>query len=122
MHVVVPNGATIQEWAAYINEADAPGRVTATLRERSQAVTFDLQERLDAGEELAVRVKFIPSVGDGVLAAPPVAPPLTTVEAIPEDTAVLTANPYSVAYSRVYSLANTFAYRHRTWRRSRTAR
>ncbi|MCC6455481.1 MAG: DUF2207 domain-containing protein [Caldilineaceae bacterium] len=69
VRVVVPNGATIQEWAAYINEADARGPVTAMLLEGSQAVTFDLQERLNAGEELEVRVEFTPNVVDGAPAA-----------------------------------------------------
>ena len=43
--------------------------VTATLLEGSQAIIFELQERLDAGEELEVRVEFTPNVVDGAPAA-----------------------------------------------------
>jgi hypothetical protein len=69
VRVVVPNGATVQEWAAYINGADARGPVTATLLEGSQAVIFDLQERLGVGEELEVRVEFTPNIVDGAPAS-----------------------------------------------------
>jgi hypothetical protein len=69
VRVVVPNGATIQEWAAYINSVDARDSVTANLLDGNQAVIFELQNRLDAGEELEARVEFTPNVVDGAPAA-----------------------------------------------------
>jgi hypothetical protein len=58
VRVVVPNGAEIMDWAAYINGIDARNDVTATVIEGEQAVIFELQRRLNPGEELEVRVQF----------------------------------------------------------------
>lgn len=65
VRVVVPQGATVQEWAAYVNGADARDMATATLFEGGSAVFFDLNRRLDSGEEFEVRVEFTPDVVDG---------------------------------------------------------
>jgi len=65
VRVIVPNGATIQQWSAYINDADARSSVSATLLEGNQAIVYELGRRLDAGEGLEVRVEFTPGVVDG---------------------------------------------------------
>lgn len=65
VRVVMPQAASIQEWAAYINGADARDSASAALIEGGQAVTFDLDRRLDPGEEFEVRVEFTPNVVDG---------------------------------------------------------
>jgi len=69
VRVIVPDGATIQQWSAYINDADARGSATATLLEGNQAIVYELQRRLDAGEELEVRVEFTPGIVDGTAPA-----------------------------------------------------
>ena len=48
----------IQEWAAYINEVDARDLASATLHENQREITFQLDQRLEAGEEFEVRVEF----------------------------------------------------------------
>lgn len=64
VRVAVPQGATIQQWSAYINEADARGSAAAELV-GSQAIVYSLQRRLQPGEEFEVRVEFTPGVVDG---------------------------------------------------------
>ncbi|HXF61550.1 MAG TPA: DUF2207 domain-containing protein, partial [Caldilineaceae bacterium] len=64
VRVAVPAGATVQEWAAYINGVDARGSAVAQLV-GNQAVVFALEERLDPGEEFEVRVEFTPNIVDG---------------------------------------------------------
>lgn len=64
VRVVVPEGATIQQWSAYINEADARGSAVAELV-GSQAILYSLERRLQPGEEFEVRVEFTPDVVDG---------------------------------------------------------
>ncbi len=66
VRVVVPEPATVQEWAAYINGDDARGRATAEAVTGGQAVIFDLERRLESGEEFEVRVQFTSGVVDGV--------------------------------------------------------
>lgn len=65
VRVVVPEPATVQEWAAYINGDDARGRATAEVVTGEQAVVFELGRRLESGEEFEVRVQFTPGVVDG---------------------------------------------------------
>ncbi len=48
----------IQEWAAYINGQDARDSATATLGEDGRTIFFDLDRRLNPGEEFEVRVQF----------------------------------------------------------------
>ena len=64
VRVIVPNAASVQEWAAYINGSDARDSATAQLNGNREAV-FDLTERLGAGEEFEVRVEFTPGIVDG---------------------------------------------------------
>jgi hypothetical protein len=52
--------AVIHEWAAYINERDARDSVTATLINDGRTIIFDLDRRLQSGEELEVRAEFAP--------------------------------------------------------------
>ncbi len=65
VRVVVPEGATIQQWSAYVNEADARNRASAELV-GSQAILYSLDSRLQSGEEFEVRVEFTPNIVDGV--------------------------------------------------------
>ncbi|OUC06586.1 hypothetical protein RY27_20105, partial [Litorilinea aerophila] len=65
VRVIMPERATIQQWAAYINGQDARDAATATLVEGNRAVLFDLTRRLNGGEEFEVRVQFTPGVVDG---------------------------------------------------------
>ena len=65
VRVVVPDVARIQEWAAYINGADARDSATAQLMENGQVVIYELTRRLEAGEEFEVRVEFTPGIVDG---------------------------------------------------------
>jgi hypothetical protein len=65
VRVVVPEGATINEWGAYINEVDARNAATAELIEGQQAILFDLTRRLNSGEEFEVRVQFPHGIVDG---------------------------------------------------------
>jgi hypothetical protein len=60
--VTVETPAGIQEWAAYINERDARDAATASLLEGQRGIVFDLDRRLQAGEEFEVRVEFTPDV------------------------------------------------------------
>lgn len=69
IHVVVPQAAQIGQWAAYINSADARDSATATLAEGKHDILFELNRRLDAGEEFEVRVQFTHGVVDGVAPA-----------------------------------------------------
>lgn len=69
VRVVVPDGAQISEWAAYVNEMDARNYATASVVEGNQAVIFDLTRRLDSGQEFEVRVQFTHGVVDGVAPA-----------------------------------------------------
>lgn len=61
--VTVP--APIQEWAAYIDEQDARNSATATVLDDRRTIVFDLERRLQAGEEFEVRVQFEPNVVAG---------------------------------------------------------
>lgn len=60
VQVTTPPGATMVEWAAYVNEYDARegNYATATLSENKRQILFALQRRLSADEELEVRVQF----------------------------------------------------------------
>ncbi|MCL4861924.1 MAG: DUF2207 domain-containing protein [Caldilineaceae bacterium] len=69
VRVVVPDGAQISEWAAYVNEIDARNYAAASVVEGNQAVIFDLTRRLDSGQEFEVRVQFTHGVVDGVAPA-----------------------------------------------------
>ena len=62
VRVLLPNPAVAQQYQAYINGADARGSVTAQLLDDGRAVIFDAARRLNAGEELEVRVEFTPDV------------------------------------------------------------
>jgi len=50
--------AKIREWAAYINETDARESASAVVSENQDEVLFELDRRLEAGEEFEVRVEF----------------------------------------------------------------
>ncbi len=63
--VTVRVPAAVQEWAAYINEFDARDSATATVMENENTVLFDLDRRLQSGEEFEVRVQFTPGVVAG---------------------------------------------------------
>jgi hypothetical protein len=67
VRVIVPNAATIQEWAAYINERDARDSASANLVGDGQAILFELGRRLQSGEEMEVRVEFTPGIVDAVV-------------------------------------------------------
>ncbi len=56
--VRVKTPGPIQEWAAYINGQDARDSATATLAEDGATIFFDLDRRLNPGEEFEVRVQF----------------------------------------------------------------
>ena len=64
VRVTVPSGAEIHEWAAYVAENDARNIATATLADGSQEILFDVDSRLQSGEDFEVRVEFT----DGVVA------------------------------------------------------
>ena len=66
VRVMVPAQATVQEYAAYINAADARDSASATVAGADQGVIFDLDRRLNPGEEFEVRVEFTPGIVDGV--------------------------------------------------------
>ena len=57
VRVIVPDGAPIQEWSAYINEVDARDSATAEVLDGNQAVIFNVG-RLAVGEDFEVRVQF----------------------------------------------------------------
>lgn len=66
VRVLPPPPAQVQEYAAYVNSADASSRATATLvGEAKEGVIFELGDQLDAGEEFEVRVQFDADVVDG---------------------------------------------------------
>jgi hypothetical protein len=69
VRVIMPQDANIQEWAAYINDYDAQESATANLFDGGSAVFFELDRRLNSGEEFEVRVEFTPNVVDGAPAA-----------------------------------------------------
>ena len=50
--------AEIQEWAAYINGRDAKDSASATLLEGRRTIVFDLDRRLNSGQDFEVRVQF----------------------------------------------------------------
>ncbi|MFZ1755595.1 MAG: DUF2207 domain-containing protein, partial [Caldilineaceae bacterium] len=56
VNVFVP--AEVQEWAAYINGRDAKDSASATLLEGKKTVVFDLDRRLNSGQDFEVRVQF----------------------------------------------------------------
>ncbi len=56
VNVTVP--AEIQEWAAYINGLDAKDSASATVLEGRKTVVFDLDRRLNSGEDFEIRVQF----------------------------------------------------------------
>lgn len=64
VRVRVPGAAAVQEWAAYINGADARDSATAQVAGDDEVV-FDLTQRLNAGQEFEVRVEFTPGIVDG---------------------------------------------------------
>jgi hypothetical protein len=55
----------VQEYAAYINEADARGRAVAEVAGGGDAVLFTLTDQLDPGEDFEARVEFTPNVVAG---------------------------------------------------------
>lgn len=61
--VVAP--ARIQEWAAYINSADAREDASATLAQSGQEIVFELDRSLRPGQEFEVRVEFAPGAVAG---------------------------------------------------------
>jgi hypothetical protein len=65
VRVVVPSPATIDEWAAYINGADARYMVTAERLDNDRTIIFTTAQTLYAGEELEVRVQFTHGCGGG---------------------------------------------------------
>jgi len=65
VRVTTPPGATIQEYAAYINGRDARDSATATVADDKRSVVFELTNRLKAGQEFEVRVQFTAGVVDG---------------------------------------------------------
>jgi uncharacterized membrane protein len=62
VRVLVPSPATIDQWAAYINEEDARDSVVAELLGDGRTIVFDTLRTLRAGEELEVRVQFTAGV------------------------------------------------------------
>ncbi len=56
VNVSVP--AEIQEWGAYIKARDAQDSASATVLEGRKTVVFDLDRRLNSGEDFEVRVQF----------------------------------------------------------------
>lgn len=56
VNVFVP--AEIQEWGAYINTRDAQDSASATVLEGRKTVVFDLDRRLNSGQDFEVRVQF----------------------------------------------------------------
>ena len=69
VRVILPDGATVQEWAAYINDRDARPDVTAAVMDNSQVVVYETRRALGSGEGLNVRVEFTPDLVDGAPAA-----------------------------------------------------
>ncbi|HRJ44018.1 MAG TPA: DUF2207 domain-containing protein, partial [Caldilineaceae bacterium] len=63
VNVFVP--AEIQEWGAYINARDAKDSASATVLEGRKTIVFDLDRRLNSGQDFEVRVQFL----HGVVAA-----------------------------------------------------
>ena len=58
VRVVLPPGAKVDNYAAYINGDDAAGRVTGQILDDGRTAIFQTQNWLQAGEELEVRVQF----------------------------------------------------------------
>ena len=69
VRVIVPAAAKIQQWAAYINSADARKSATANVMDNGQAVLFELGRTLQTGEDFEVRVEFTPGVVQGTAPA-----------------------------------------------------
>ncbi|GIK75968.1 MAG: hypothetical protein BroJett021_49560 [Chloroflexota bacterium] len=69
VRVFVPAPATIDEWAAYINNSDARDSVTAERLDNNRAILFTTQRTLRAGEELEVRAQFTSGVVAGAAPA-----------------------------------------------------
>ena len=65
MRVIVPQAATIEQWSAYINSADARDSATASLVNGGQAIIYNVERTLNPGEEFEVRVQFTHGVVDG---------------------------------------------------------
>ena len=69
VRVLIPAPAVIEEWAAYINDADARDAVTAELLDSGRAILFETLRTLRAGQELEVRVQYTPNVVAGAAPA-----------------------------------------------------
>ena len=69
VRVMVPAPAVIQEYAAYINDADARDSVTAEMLNGNRAILFEAQRTLRAGQELEVRAQFTSGVVAGTAPA-----------------------------------------------------
>jgi hypothetical protein len=67
--VSLPTPAEVMEWAAYVNEVNAPDRATAAVSDSQNTIQFELDGRLRAGEEFEVRVQFTPGVVAGTAPA-----------------------------------------------------
>jgi uncharacterized membrane protein len=65
VRVIVPSPATIDEWAAYVNGADARYMVTAERLDNDRTIIFTTEQTLYAGEELEVRAQFTHGVVAG---------------------------------------------------------
>ena len=58
VRVLLPPGAQVDNYAAYINGDDAAGQVTGQILNDGRTALFQTQNWLQAGEELEVRVQF----------------------------------------------------------------
>ncbi len=67
VRVFAPEGAEIQQYAAYVNGRDASDVATATVPASNDAVIFDLTRELRAGQDFEVRVEFTPDVAAGAV-------------------------------------------------------
>ncbi|MEZ4657553.1 MAG: DUF2207 domain-containing protein [Caldilineaceae bacterium] len=67
VRVSAPPGASIEQWAAYINETNARDMAVAERVSDASAIVFDLQQQLNSGEDFEVRVQFTAGVAAGAV-------------------------------------------------------
>ena len=67
VRVNVPEGAQIEEWAAYINGTDARDMAEAKIIDGGKTAVFDLTDRLNGGRDFEVRVQFSHGVVAGTV-------------------------------------------------------
>ena len=65
IRVEAPPGAEVEQWAAYVSSVNARDVAVAERVSDGSAIVFDLQQRLESGEDFEVRVQFTAGVVAG---------------------------------------------------------